>query len=73
MPTQTVKITIAQPQHLIDYDAVKLAAKKTIIPGATDSHGCRVLSTTPIHASYTAGVPRSFPETSNDVVVEVTT
>jgi len=49
MPFQDITTTIAQPAERVDFDAVKLAAKKVVVPGATDTHGCQVTSV--------AGVP----------------
>ena len=42
MPVQTVRQIVAQPPHLVDFDAVKLAAVKTINAGATTSHGAAI-------------------------------
>lgn len=39
MPTNRVSISVAQPSHLVSAYDVRLAAKKTIAPGATDVHG----------------------------------
>lgn len=42
MPTQIVRQTVAQPAHLVDFDAVKLAAVKTVNAGATNAHGAQI-------------------------------
>lgn len=42
MATQIVRQVVAQPQHLVDLDAVKLAAVKTLNAGATNAHGAQI-------------------------------
>lgn len=44
MATQIVRGTVPWPTHLVDQDAARLAAKKTLIPGATDCHGTRIIA-----------------------------
>jgi hypothetical protein len=44
MPTNRVSLSIAQPSHLVSEYDMRLAAKKTISPAATDAHGTIVES-----------------------------
>lgn len=46
MPTQNVRVTIAQPQEKVDLDAARLQAAKVVTPAATNSHGVKFLAWT---------------------------
>lgn len=50
MPVTTITQTVAQPQHVVDLDAVKLAAAKAVTAGTTNSHGVSIES---IAGAYT--------------------
>jgi hypothetical protein len=52
MPTQEVKTTVALASHLVDLEAVALAAKKTIVPGATDLNGAVNISVVAIPPAF---------------------
>jgi hypothetical protein len=58
VPTTRVPITIAQPSDLISIYDVRLAAKKTIVPGATDAHGTAVESVVAVTATRTDAIIR---------------
>ncbi|WP_144833028.1 hypothetical protein [Microbacterium sp. BH-3-3-3] len=50
MPVTTNVQTVNQPQHAVDFDAVKLAAAKAVNAGATNSSGVSIES---IAGAYT--------------------
>lgn len=58
MPISDQKIIVAQPAERIDFDAVKLQAKKVIVPTATDTHGTQVQTVSPLANGSTEVVVR---------------
>ncbi|AZS36806.1 hypothetical protein CVS47_01415 [Microbacterium lemovicicum] len=46
MPSQMVRIPVAQPPERIDHDAARLAAAKIVTPAAVNSHGVEFLGAT---------------------------
>ena len=44
MTIEAVTITVPYPPQFVDRHAVKLEAKRTIVPAATDTHGTRIVA-----------------------------
>ena len=54
MPSTPVTIVVPQAFDFVDVNAAKLAARKTVTPGATTTDGVRVESMTSVSPTSTA-------------------
>lgn len=67
MTVEAVTITVPFPPHLADRHAVRVDAKRTVVPAATDAHGTRIVA-------YGAGVDaRGVSNDTSWFTVEVAT